>query len=226
MLVPDRRDVHQLLDLASAALEASMEAQYAYAAIRRAELEVSDFGDIEIVPSGPARADIPAWQQAQLEDQAWAFSASIIDPADPPASPGEGDSTDHSEQEASQPRMLRSLLEVAASSGPGFQALNARGLLRVDDQLIEQCGFSLDSIRAVLATAASWDVPAEPQPPVAHVCRTALVDDVTAWSGTSPRPGRRRRPRLHLDRTTGPRRGPAVLATTRAQRQARAAPAN
>ena len=77
----------------------------------------------------------------------------------------------------------------------------------------------------VLATVTSWDVPAEPHPPIGQVLRTALVDDVTAWSGL-PRPGRRRCPRLHPERTAGPRRGPAVLAATGAQRQARAAPAD
>ena len=35
----------------------------------------------------------------------------------------------------------------------------------------------------VLATVTSWDVPAEPHPPIGQVLRTALVDDVTAWSG-------------------------------------------
>jgi hypothetical protein len=182
-LVPDRRDVHQLLDLASAALEASLEAQDAYAAIRPAELAVSEVGDIEIVPTGPARADIPAWHQAQLEDQAHAHSASTGDPAESPATPGGGKTADDGQDDMSQPRNLRSLLQATARSGAGFQALTAGGMLRVDDQLIEHCGFSLDSIRAVLATVSSWEVPAEPNPPVVQVTRTALVDDVTAWSG-------------------------------------------
>jgi hypothetical protein len=53
----------------------------------------------------------------------------------------------------------------------------------VDDQLIRHCGFGLDSVLAVLGTAASWDVPTEPNPPIAQVSRTALVDAVTASSG-------------------------------------------
>lgn len=182
-LVPDRRDVHQLLDLASAALEASLEAQYAYAAIRPAELNVSEHGDIEIVATGPARADIGTWQQAQLEDQARAGSSIVTGPAVPPASPAGADSADHDEQEAGRRRTLRSILEEDAGSSSGFQALNAGGLLRVDDQLIEYSGFGLDSVLAVLGTVTSWDVPAEPHPPIAQVTRAALVDDVTAWSG-------------------------------------------
>jgi hypothetical protein len=183
VLVPDRRDVHQLLDLASAALEASLEAQYAYAAIRPAELDVSEFGDIEIVPAGPARADIPAWQQAQLEAQAHAVSAWAGDPAESSASPEGGNADDDGQKDESRPSALRSLLEATARSGAGFQALNARGMLRVDDRLIQHCGFSLSSILAVLATVTSWDVPAEPHPPIAQVTRTALVDEVTTWSG-------------------------------------------
>ena len=69
-LVPDRRDVYQLLDLASTALGASLQAQYAFAALLPAELEVTTFGDIDISPADPAEVDIGAWQQARLEEQA------------------------------------------------------------------------------------------------------------------------------------------------------------
>jgi len=88
-LVPDRRDVHQLLDLASAALDASLDAQYAYAAIDPAVLEVSPFGDLKIVTTGPARADTRAWQQARLEDQARAFAAKQSEAPDAAENPSE-----------------------------------------------------------------------------------------------------------------------------------------
>jgi hypothetical protein len=181
-LVPDRRDVHQLLDLASAALEASMEAQYAFAAIQPAQLEVSTFGDIDIVPASPAKANIRAWQQAKLEEQARAYSADETRPSGREEDRAM-DSRDPGSREANHPEALRSVLRENVRSGTGFQALNARGLLAVDDELIEHCGFGLDNVLAVLGTVASWDVPAEPHPPIAHVSRAALVDVVTASSG-------------------------------------------
>ncbi|MGH3258939.1 MAG: hypothetical protein ACRDOU_26665 [Streptosporangiaceae bacterium] len=184
-LGPDRRDVHQLLDLASAALDASQDAQYAFAAIRPAGLEVSDFGDLEIVPAGPAKASIYAWQQAQFESQAQAVVAgSRTSPDVMGTLPAVEEIESRNEDEEAGPRKtLRAMLEGDARGNSGFRALNAGGLLRVDDQLIQHCGFGLDSVRAVLATVTSWEVPAEPDPPIAQVQRTALVDDVTAWSG-------------------------------------------
>ena len=182
-LVPDRRDVHQLLDLASAAMEASQDAQYAYAAIRPAEVEVSEFGDIDLVPTGPPRADIRAWQQAQLEDQARTFTSGKGEWSDPAETLTAEEPTGPDNGEAKQQQTLRSMLEADIRSKSGFQAVNAGGLLEVDDQLIEHCGFSLDSVVAVLAEVTSWDVPAEPNPPIAQVTRTALVDAVTARSG-------------------------------------------
>ena len=182
-LVPDRRDVHQLLDLASAAVAASQDAQYAFGAIRPANLEVSEFGDLDIMPAGPPKASIYAWQQAQFEDQAQAVASGRS------ASSGSMDSrlaveeSDSDSAEVHQRESLRSILEDEAQSDSGFRALNAGGLLRVDDQLIEHCGFGLDCVRAVLATVTSWHVPAEPHPPIAQVSRTVLADDVTAWSG-------------------------------------------
>jgi hypothetical protein len=181
-LVPDRRDVHQLLDLASAALDASLEAQYAFAAIRPAALEISEFGDLDIVPTGSAKADIRGWQQAQFEDQARAFTSDSSTPSGLIEARSAVDPSDPGSEETIQPETLRSILEQIRNK-PGFQALNADGLLRVDDQLIEHCGFGLDSVRAVLATVTSWEVPAEPHPPIAQVSRAAFVDDVTTWSG-------------------------------------------
>jgi hypothetical protein len=181
-LVPDRRDIHQLLDLAAAALDASLDAQYAYAAIRPAVLEVSEFGDIDIVQPGPAHASIQAWQQARLEDQARAFTARTGSP-DPVEDPKMADPGGHDQGEADQRETLRSILEQTASESSGFEAANANGLLNVDDQLITHRGFGLDSIRAVLAMVTSWDIPAEPYPAIASISRARFVDEVAAWSG-------------------------------------------
>lgn len=181
-LVPDRRDVHHLLDLASAALEASLDAQYAYAAVRPAELAISGFGDINIEPTGPECADIRTWQQAQLETQAQAVrSGESRSPDHAGMVAADSDDLDH--EDGNQQLTLRSLLEKDRRTESGFPALNAHGLLEVDDQLLEHCGFTLDSLVAVLAAVTSWDVPAEPDPPIAQVSRDALVDDVIATSG-------------------------------------------
>lgn len=182
-LVPDRRDIHQLLDLASAALEASIEAQDAYAGIRPVELQVSEFGDIDIMPAGSAKADIRAWQQAQLDDQARAFSANRNESSGTTEAQAGLDSGDRGSEETNQRDTLRSILERDIARNSGWQALNASGLLEVDNQLIEHCGFGLDSIVAVLGTVTSWDVPAEPRPPIAEAGRAALVDTAAEMSG-------------------------------------------
>jgi hypothetical protein len=181
-LVPDRRDVHHLLDLAAAALHASLEAQYAFAAIRPAGLEISELGDVEIVPTGPPRADTRAWRLAEFRAGANAFTVANDESSGEGEQPREGDSIPGHE-EGDQPGSLRSILEDQAREGTTYRALNAQGLLKVDDQLRENCGFTLDSIRAVLATVTSWEVPGEPYPPIAQVRRADLVDDVATWSG-------------------------------------------
>ena len=89
----------------------------------------------------------------------------------------------HASGDSAARETLRSYLESDVRDASGFQALNAEGLLNVDDQLLEHCGFGLDSIVAVLATAAAWDVPAEPHPPLTQISRAVLVDAVVAQSG-------------------------------------------
>lgn len=181
-LIPDRRDIHQLLDLASAALEASHEAQYAYAAIQPAALNVSAFGDLSIERTGTARADDRAWQQAMLEEEAHAFTAGrtrsyLTDTS------VETELNDLGDRGSDAKETIRSILEGDVRENSGFPALNAAGLLNVDDQLLGHCGFGLDSVVAVLATATGWDVPAEPRPPLTQVSRAFLVDTVAARSG-------------------------------------------
>jgi hypothetical protein len=188
-LTPDRRDVHQLLDLAAAALDTSLEAQYAFAALQPAELEVTEYGHVHIARTGPARVDIGGWQLAKLQEQAHGYLSEGAGQADrtgnqASASPPVGG------RDPGQRETIRSLLREDARSSTGFRAVNAKGLLAVDDQLIAHCGFGLDSVAAVLGTAASWDVPAEPHPPVAQVSRAAFVDTAATSSGL---------PREHID---------------------------
>ena len=182
-LTPDRRDVHQLLDLAAVALDTSSEAQYAYAAIQSAELEVTEFGDIDISTPGRPAADIRAWQRAKLDEEAQTLASGrtrpprlaeekTTVPAIPAATRGKR-------------KPSAALLENDAC-GEGFRALNAEGASsQIDDQLIEHCGYSLDSVTAVLGTArpAGMSQAGDPYPPIAHVSRAALVDAATASSG-------------------------------------------
>jgi hypothetical protein len=217
-LTPDRRDVHQLLDLAAVALNASLKAQYAFAALQPAGLEVTGFGDIDVVYTGPGKADIGAWQLARLQEQALGYTSSRD------RQPSQtGDETSGSEPadsgKAGERETFRSILQDSARNGAGFQAENAKGLLAVDDQLIEQCGFGLDSIAAVLGSAASWDVPAEPHPAIAQVSRSAFAEVVTASSGLPPRAYRRRHQNLHPQRRDDQARRAAVLAGQGTQRQ-------
>ncbi|HEY0784876.1 MAG TPA: hypothetical protein VGD62_03335 [Acidobacteriaceae bacterium] len=174
--------MHQLLDLAAAALDTSLEAQYTFAALQPAELEVTDYGHVRIARTGPARADIGGWQMAKLQEQARGYlskNAGQPDRTDShtPASPAT------SGGEPGQRETMRSLWQEDARSSTGFQAMNAKGLLAVDDQLLAHCGFGLDSVAAVLGTAANWDVPAEPHPPVAQVSRAAFTDAAATSSG-------------------------------------------
>jgi hypothetical protein len=134
------------------------------------------------VHTGPPAADIRAWQQAQLEDQAHALT-SKSGRSDPAQTPATAESTSPDSGKGDQRQTLRSPLEADIHGKSGFQALNASGLLEVDNQLTEHWGFGLDSVVAVLGEVTSWDVPAEPQPPIAQVSRAELIDVVTARSG-------------------------------------------
>ena len=179
-LVPDRRDVHHLLDLARAALEASLIAQHAYAAIRSCRMNISEVGDVTILDVDPAtpRLDIGAWRDAQMATaQSPAATeldlddVNLVESGEPP-SEGLGEY-----------QSFRALLEAQMNQSDEAAARDAADMLAVDDALIAASGLSFDSILAVLKTVTSWPVPGEPSAPIATVGRAALVDDVVAWSG-------------------------------------------
>jgi hypothetical protein len=180
-LAPDRRDVHHLLDLAAAALHASLEAQYAYAGLRPARLEVSELGDVEILAAAPPKVDSHAWRDAQIEAEAQAFAARNHE--HPGSDVTAQEDSHHLEDDEDEHETLRSVLEAQASRGATREALEAQAMLGVDDQMRENCGFGLDGFAAVLSVVASWEVPEEPFLPIAQVSCTDLVERVVTWSG-------------------------------------------
>jgi hypothetical protein len=181
-LAPDRRDVHHFLDLATAALHASLEAQNAYAGLSPAYLHVSELGNLDVVAAGPQRAALQDWQRAQIESQAHAYVAQVDEtPAGPDSSP-EADKFTDSGGDSGRRFSLRAALQSRAGDGDPDEVQDAEAMIMVDRMLLENCGFGFDAIIAVLATVVSWEVPGEPFPPIAQVIRADLVNAAVAQS--------------------------------------------
>ena len=193
VLVPDRRDVHRLLQLAAWPLDLALKAQQAFAGIQPCVVAVTEHGDIDLVPTRPPRVDLFRWRQAQWEDDLHSRATGehpdpIADvPAESVADPSthradDADPGGEPDAEAPFVSMRAGLATLAVEAGtlPGRQAA---GLLAVDDAMRASWGFGLDAVRAVLTTVAAWPVPDEPVPPIASVRRADLVTNVATWSG-------------------------------------------
>lgn len=183
-LTPDRIDVVRLLHLASWPLELALNSAHAAAGLAPARCTVSPFGTIAVTEQPTRVFDRAAWRQAQSRREFASVLNDVAQPAGRPpvAQPGDPAAATAAPGIDNEFAGIRTMLDREVR-GQGRDAANSRLMTEVDDALLATWGTGFDAIAAVLATAASWPVPDDPEPPVARTTPAALCDDVARWSG-------------------------------------------
>jgi hypothetical protein len=168
----DHRDWSRLLHLAAANIDLSTKLSAARCGMMNLRLRVLPNGVFHL-GWDDALMDIPQ-HQAERASANSRVMVSLMEDSLQPQGPG-ADEPFHS---------LRAMLEQESQRAlTSRDAGRARLMIAVDDAMIASLGLNLDAVTAVLATAAAWPVPGDPESLAAIVTSDDLTASTAEWSG-------------------------------------------